>query len=195
MYAPHPIVDVPTSLKNWFTYLNNWCTYLTQQSIYRLSSWCRLLTQQFVYVPRSITDVPTSLNKWGTFTLPNKWSTYFRPLQVDQLLHSTCNRCIYLTQKYNSGKGQTWAACNKLNYIWQSDIAKSTKIKLLRACGESILLYGAETWTISKELEKHLDGTYRQTIHAGSESLQEEPPNCSNWIPLVLCNNHVTTVY
>ena len=40
--------------------------------------------------------------------------------------------------------------CNKLNYIRQLFIAKFTKIKFFRACVESILLYGAETWTISK---------------------------------------------
>ena len=54
---------------------------------------------------------------------------------------------------FSSRKGQAWAACNKVNYIvWQSDIAKSTKIKFFRACVESILLYGAEMWAISKEL-------------------------------------------
>ena len=43
-------------------------------------------------------------------------------------------------------------------------IAKSTKIKFFRACDENILLYGAETWTISKELEKRLDGTYTRLL-------------------------------
>ena len=43
-------------------------------------------------------------------------------------------------EDFSSRKGQAWAACNKLNYIWKSDIAKSTKIKFFRACVESILL-------------------------------------------------------
>ena len=63
------------------------------------------------------------------------------------------------TKSFCPRKAQAWAACNKLNYIWQSDISKSTKLKFYRACLESILLDGAETWTVSKELKKRLDGT------------------------------------
>ena len=41
-----------------------------------------------------------------------------------------------------------------------SHIAKSAKIKFFRDCVERNLLHGAKMWTISKELEKRLDGTY-----------------------------------
>ena len=43
-------------------------------------------------------------------------------------------------------------------------VLKSTKIKFFRACVESILLYGAETWTISKDLEKRLNGTFTRLL-------------------------------
>ena len=61
---------------------------------------------------------------------------------------------------FSTRKGQAWSACNKLHNIWQSSIAKSTKLAFFRACVESILLYGAETWTMKKELQDRLDGTY-----------------------------------
>ena len=51
---------------------------------------------------------------------------------------------------FRSRKGQAWSACNKLNNIWQSDISRETKIAFFKACVESILLYGAETWKMKK---------------------------------------------
>ena len=33
-----------------------------------------------------------------------------------------------------------------------------------RACVESILLYGCETWTMNRELEKRLNGTYTRML-------------------------------
>lgn len=65
---------------------------------------------------------------------------------------------------FMSRKGQAWNACNKLHYIWQSGISKSTKLAFFRACVESILLYGAETWTMKKELQDRLDGTYTRLL-------------------------------
>ena len=57
-------------------------------------------------------------------------------------------------------KAQSWVACSKLHTIWTSGISTKTKINLFKTCVESILLYGSETWTMSKQLEKRLDGTY-----------------------------------
>ena len=61
-------------------------------------------------------------------------------------------------------KAQAWVACNKLHTIWTSGISTKTKINLFKTCVESILLYGSETWTMSKQLEKRLDGTYTRLL-------------------------------
>ena len=61
-------------------------------------------------------------------------------------------------------KAQVWVPCNKLHTIWTSGISTKTKINLFKTCVESIFLYGSETWTMSKQLEKHLDGTYRRLL-------------------------------
>ena len=46
---------------------------------------------------------------------------------------------------------------NKLHLIWKSNISKDTKLAFFRTSVESILLYGAETWTTKKDLEKCLE--------------------------------------
>ena len=58
-------------------------------------------------------------------------------------------------------KGKAWAACNAMNKIWPSDVDRNFKLKKFKAAVEPILLYGSETWTLSKKLEKigRLDGT------------------------------------
>ena len=61
-------------------------------------------------------------------------------------------------------KGQAWKACNKLLKVWQSGISTTTKVSFFRACVESILLYGSETWTMKKELLDRLDGTYTRLL-------------------------------
>ena len=65
---------------------------------------------------------------------------------------------------FNSRKGQAWDACNKLHNIWQSSISDETKLAFFRACVESILLYGSETWTMKKDLQDRLDGTYTRLL-------------------------------
>lgn len=65
---------------------------------------------------------------------------------------------------FQSRKGQAWNACNKLHVIWQSGISRSTKLSFFRACVESILLYGSETWTMKKDLQDRLDGTYTRLL-------------------------------
>ena len=59
---------------------------------------------------------------------------------------------------------KTWSACNRLHQIWKSDISISTKIDLFKACVESILLYGSETWSMTKKLQDSLDGTYTRLL-------------------------------
>ena len=61
-------------------------------------------------------------------------------------------------------KGQAWAACNKLHSIWTSKLSVDIKVKTFKTIIEPILLYGSETWTLSKQQEKRLDGTYTRLL-------------------------------
>ena len=45
-------------------------------------------------------------------------------------------------------KALAWKACNKMRTLWKSNLSASLKISFFRAAVESILLYGAEGWTL-----------------------------------------------
>ena len=61
-------------------------------------------------------------------------------------------------------KAQAWSVCHKLQKIWKSTLNKSLKIRIFLATVESVLLYGSETWTITKQVEKGLDGAYTRML-------------------------------
>ena len=61
-------------------------------------------------------------------------------------------------------KGMAWAACNKLHNIWTSKLDVSMKVRIFQSLVEPILLYGCETWTLSKKAEKRLDGSYTRLL-------------------------------
>ena len=48
--------------------------------------------------------------------------------------------------------------------IWKSDLRKAIKVRLFTALIESVLLYGSETWTMTKRLNKVLDGCYTRWL-------------------------------
>ena len=50
-------------------------------------------------------------------------------------------------------KALAWKACNKLNKIWKLSLSKSLKLRAFLTLVESVLLYGSETWTLTKNLE------------------------------------------
>ena len=61
-------------------------------------------------------------------------------------------------------KALAWKACHKLSKIWKSHIKKKLKERLFLSTVESILLYGSETWTMTKSLQKRLDGCYTRML-------------------------------
>ena len=57
---------------------------------------------------------------------------------------------------------KAWTAINRLLIIWKSDLTDKMKRSFFQAAVTSILLYGCTTWTLTKRLEKKLDGNYMQ---------------------------------
>ena len=55
---------------------------------------------------------------------------------------------------------KAWTAINRLSIIWKSDLTDKMKRSFFQAAVASILLYGCTTWTLTKRLEKKLDGNY-----------------------------------
>ena len=53
---------------------------------------------------------------------------------------------------------KAWTAINRLSIIWKSDLTDKMKRSFFQVAVVSILLYGCTTWTLTKRLEKKLDG-------------------------------------
>ena len=87
---------------------------------------------------------------------------------------------------------KAWTAINRLSTIWKSDLTDKMKRSFFQAAVTSILLYGCTTWTLTKRLEKKLDGNYtrmktiqvRRTRHAGHcWRSRDELRDVLLWIP------------
>ena len=57
-------------------------------------------------------------------------------------------------------------AIDRLSIIWKSDMTDKMKRSFFQAEVVSILLYGCTTWTLTKRLEKKLDGNYTRMLRA-----------------------------
>ena len=61
---------------------------------------------------------------------------------------------------------KAWTAIDRLSSIWKSDLTDKMKRSFFQAAVVSILLYGCTTWTLTKRLEKKLDGNYTRMLRA-----------------------------
>ena len=99
-----------------------------------------------------------------------------RPVQIvtlDGTILNVINYLKYLGSVTSSTKADVkcrkaaaWRIRNKHNRLWKSQLNRSVKIKVFCTVIESVLLYGSETWTLTKGLEKQLDGCYKCLLWA-----------------------------
>ena len=61
---------------------------------------------------------------------------------------------------------KAWTAIDKISIIWKSDLTDKIKRSFFQAAVVSMLLYGCTTWTLTKRLEKKLDGNYTRMLRA-----------------------------
>ena len=61
---------------------------------------------------------------------------------------------------------KAWTAFDELSIIWKSDLTDKMKRSFFQAAVVSILLYGCTNWTLTKRLEKKLDGNYTRMLRA-----------------------------
>ena len=66
----------------------------------------------------------------------------------------------------NTWLAKSLTAVDKLSVIWESDLTDKTKRRFFQAAVMSILLYGCTTWTLTKRIEKKLDGNYTRMLGA-----------------------------
>ena len=71
---------------------------------------------------------------------------------------------------------KAWTAIDRLSIIWKSDLTDKRKRSFFQAAVVSILLYGCTTWTLTRRLEKKLDGNYSRMLRAIlNKSWREHP--------------------
>ena len=61
---------------------------------------------------------------------------------------------------------KAWRAIDRLSIIWKSDMTDKIKRSFFQAAVVSILMYGCIAWTLTKRLEKKLDGNYTRMLRA-----------------------------
>ena len=71
---------------------------------------------------------------------------------------------------------KAWTAINRLSIIWKSDLTDKMKRSFFQAAVTSILLYGCTTWTLTKRLEKKLDGNYTRMLRAILNKFWQQHP-------------------
>ena len=62
--------------------------------------------------------------------------------------------------------GQACQALNKMEKIWKSNLKKHLKIGFFCATVESVLLYGAKSWTLTGIMSGRLDDIYTKVLRA-----------------------------
>ena len=74
---------------------------------------------------------------------------------------------------------KTWTAIDKLSIIWKFGLTDKIKHSFFQAAVVSILLYGCTTRTLTKSLEKKLDGNYARMLRAIlNKSWRQHPTKC-----------------
>ena len=83
------------------------------------------------------------------------------------------NKFTYLRSRVSSTEKdidtrltKAWTAIDKLSIIWKSNLADKMKRSFFQVAVVSILLYGCTTLTLTKRLEKKLDGNYTRMLRA-----------------------------
>ena len=72
--------------------------------------------------------------------------------------------------------GKAWGAIKNLNSIWKSTLPINLKRDFFRATVETVLLYGSTTWTLTKKLEKKINGTYTRMLRVCLNILWNQHP-------------------
>ena len=67
-------------------------------------------------------------------------------------------------------------AIDRLSIIWKSDLTDKMKRSFFQAEVVSIQLYGCTTWTLTKRLEKKLDGNYTRMLRAILNKSRQQHP-------------------
>ena len=100
---------------------------------------------------------------------------YFNQKGDISTLHGTSLKLVdkftYLGSSFSSTEKdidtrltKAWTSIDRLSIIWKSNLSDKMKRSFFQAAVVSILLYGCTNWTLTKRLEKKLDGNYTRML-------------------------------
>ena len=72
---------------------------------------------------------------------------------------------------------KAWTAIDKLSIIWKPDLTDKMKRSFYQAAVVLILLYGCTTWTLTKRLEKKIDGNLHKNAASNIEQVLAATPH------------------
>ena len=79
---------------------------------------------------------------------------------------------------------KAWTTIDRLSVIWKSDLTDKRKRSFFQAVVMSILLYGCTKWTLTKCMEKKLDGNYTSILRTPLNKSWRQHPNKAAAVPL-----------
>ncbi|KAJ8375765.1 hypothetical protein SKAU_G00063450 [Synaphobranchus kaupii] len=85
-----------------------------------------------------------------------------------------------------------WKVLHDMRRMWKSELSRKIKRKLFVSTVESVLLYGAETWTLTAAQEKSLDGCYTRMLHMAQDVFwMEHMSNVDLYVDLPLVTSKI----
>ena len=76
----------------------------------------------------------------------------------------------------NTRLTKAWTAIDRLSIIWKSNLTDKTKRSFFQAAVVLILLYVCTTWTLTKRLEKKLEGNHTRMLRAILKNSWQQHP-------------------
>ena len=81
--------------------------------------------------------------------------------------------CVSSTENdINTWPAKAWRSIDRLSVIWKSNLTDKIKRSFFQAAAVSILLYGCNTWTLTKRMGEKLDSNYTKILRPGSNTLE-----------------------
>ena len=137
-----------------------------------------LLANEIAQAKELLHSVENEAAKVGLHINAKKTEAMEYNQDLDEIITSINNHLIKLVEDYKYLGGWmesteqdikvrialAWAACNKLGSVWKSKLTNKIKVRLFVATVETVLLYNSNTWTLTSQLTKRLDGTYTRLL-------------------------------
>ena len=154
---------------NGFKYFNQtWIILFTINHFF--VSVDETLLPRYVNLSTSFREVPSSVEMspaWLKHIYSVLCALTWRPMPAAARSNLCSTVSVSSTEKdIDTRLTKAWTAIDKLSVIWKSDLTDKTKRSFFQEAVESILLYGHTTWTLTKRLEKKLDGNYTRMFRA-----------------------------